>query len=155
MEKKRIVSYVFKEYNERITPKVPNLNIGGCGVFAEHLYKLLISVGVKPKIVVITDNIAAMNDRILNNGDEWGAIIKHIVLFINGKYIDSDGVYNSVKDIHHNKYGTLITDKLTIEVLEKWNKGDFWNECFDKKKYTPFIKKQFKGIEKKVVKEFA
>jgi hypothetical protein len=161
-KEKRIVYYLFEQYTQTITKKVRRINSGGCGIFAEYLYKVFIGLGLSPKLVVITNDVEQMNTRIeytkTNGIDAWelrNSIIKHIMVYVGGKYIDCEGLYDCYKLVGYSKTDS-ITDLLSIEVLEIWNKDTtIWNETFNRVKNTKLIEKKFKEINEKVVQEFA
>ena len=51
--RKHIVKRVFELTNENVTKKVPMLNYGGCGIIAEHLYRIFTNMGLKPEIKLL------------------------------------------------------------------------------------------------------
>lgn len=111
-----VANELYEEYKP-INEKVKYINHGGCGIFAEHLYYTLIKLGLKPSLGVITRNVKGMRERIIAWKTHSGAVaesvfvvnhgyacIDHIVVILEGKIIDSEGVYNSYKDIKGGRY---------------------------------------------------
>ena len=141
-----IAKKLYAEYNT-INGRVNDINYGGCGIFAEHLYLTLIKLKIKAELVVICPKAEAMDQRILTGQRSWGAdAIGHILVRVDNKLFDSEGVYSS-----HKKVGTYyqsgyseLSEKLTLPVLKKWNGNpNQWNYRFNRKD-IPVIKKEFK-----------
>jgi hypothetical protein len=131
-----IVNYLVEQYSS-INEKVPYINHGGCGVFAEKLYNIMRNIGLKPQLVVITNNRIEMDKRIRGEAHNYGSII-HIVVKIHGKYVDSTGVYKSIAAVaDYHKYPLKereVSTLLTTDVLANWNSQRyFWNERFNRK----------------------
>jgi uncharacterized protein YvpB len=166
----KIANELYKHYKS-LNEDIPNINNGGCGAFAEHLYLTLVKLGLKPTLAVATNNILAMEYRIkawrlfgekaectyqmrLNNDypenyfnyeRHYGyAIIAHIIILLDGKFIDSSGVYSKFKTLQvKGRYEKGLYEGLPIEVLKAWNdKGTFWNNDFNRQ--------HIKTIEKKL-----
>src|ERR1017187_4244997 len=117
----KVANELYRNYKV-INKELPKLNSGGCGAFAEHLYLTLVKLGLKPTLAVATNDVFAMQKRIeawrlfgekaectyqmrlykdypkdyFNYQDEYGyAIVDHIIILLDGKFIDSSGVYRS------------------------------------------------------------
>lgn len=141
MKPTKLITWLFEQY-QTINEKVPYINEGGCGIFAEKLFNLLTSLSLNPKLIVLTNNRIGMDKRI--GGMEgysrlYGyASITHIVVKLNDKYIDSTGIYETIKAISHvHKYKpneTYTSLKLTIDKLMEWNAEPYmWNDNFNRK----------------------
>lgn len=150
-----IVWYVFEEYTTNVISNISCINAGGCGIFAENLYKTFKSFNIDCKLVIITDTAAGMEKRLeveLTDPNASGyARLYHIMVEVDGKFVDSDGVFDS----YSKDYGrTEITD-LSIETLERWNKIEegFWNHWFDRKQ-IPLIEMGFDKINELVKEKF-
>lgn len=149
MKSTQIIQKLYSEYKE-LNQIVPRLNWGGCGIFAENLYKTLANLGLKPKLVVITLNSKAMNQRIKGKHYNGYAPIHHIVIKVGSKFIDSEGVYKHLK---HTEYkGMPLANTLTLDTLEKWNSDPtLWNPEFNRqhiKTIEDKLKECYKNIEK-------
>lgn len=121
------------------------LNIGGCGFFAEHLYKLLVKLGFKPKLLALTPTPEALTIAIDLESVCFDAYIVHIVVKLGKYYVDSTGFYAYKKDLaschNYQEFETKCCN-LPIETLEKWNgTEDFWDKKFDHK-YIDVIKEK-------------
>lgn len=160
-----IANELYNEYKP-INEKVKYINHGGCGIFAEHLYCTLIKLGLNPSLGVITRNAKGMMERIIawrsHNGviaesiyevNHGCACVDHVVVILEGKIIDSEGVYNSYKEIKDGRYSEYeITDTLCLKVLRSWNnEGNFWNWFFDRSNIK-LIEKKLEDCYKKVKK---
>lgn len=144
MKSTKLITWLFEQY-QTINEKVGNINCGGCGIFAEKLFILLINLGLKPKLIVLTENKKGMDDRILNNN--YRAYITHIVIKLGNRYIDSLGLYKTIDEIRlkhgYSIWECRISTKLTLDKLKEWNKdAGIWNRKFDRN--------HIKTIEKKL-----
>jgi len=146
-----LVKYFYNQYKD-VNEKVCYLNNGGCGVFALKLYNLLLKLNLTPKLIVITDNIEGMKERIKT--DKYGATLFHIMVVINKKYIDSTGVYSKIKEIPHS-YNDKPCVELPISVLEKWVSNEhMWNNDFNRsdiKVIDKILIKSFRKVKKNLV----
>lgn len=149
MKPTKLITWLFEQY-QTINEKVPYINHGGCGIFAEKLYILLCSLNLKPKLIIITDNSLGMDERVKGAGyctKHGYAFITHIVIKLNGKYIDSTGIYKTTDAIcDYHKYSfreRQVSTTLTLEKLKEWNADVMqWNRKFNRK--------HIKTIEKKL-----
>jgi hypothetical protein len=137
----KLITFLYEQFVD-INEKVPRINHGGCGVFAEKLYMVLCNLGLTPKLIVITDNRKGMNERVKgedNWSDKFGyASITHIVVKIGKHYVDSTGIYSSVKYVcEHHAYRISIREvstTLTIDTLKDWNNNPYiWNDSFNRR----------------------
>lgn len=138
--------------SEDINGKIPHLNRGGCGIFAEHFYKALITFGLKPKLAVITYKEKAPSLKLsIATNEMYGLMfVRHIVVVINKKMYDSKGIYKTVKDTTY--IDPKLIRNLPLELLEVWNKDrSYWNKAFDPRKIKTvenIIKESYKKLEK-------
>ncbi len=133
---------------------VTNINRGGCGFFAQYLYMTLYNIGLQPDITIVGRGEENIKNVIQNNGSpnditHWA----HILIHVEGKYIDSDGVLiNPTPD--KVQYPDIVKG-LTIELLREWNKNfRYWNPTFDRSQKET-IKKGFLEIERIVKKKIS
>lgn len=150
-----IVKELFEHYYD-INEKVNNINQGGCGVFAEKLFIALTKLGLKPKLVVLTDNSLAMKHRILDTEDYasyYGyAYIEHIAVKVGSILVDSEGIYKNVWDLRYcGEYESRqVCNTLTLEVLQEWNaNARMWNDRFNRR-HIKTIEKKLADCYKKV-----
>ena len=154
------VKQLVENYQD-INQKVRNLNRGGCGVFAENLYHTLIKMGYEPELGVITKNKIGM-DRILTNKSEFNkkgmyfggqrATVDHVVVILNGKLIDSRGIWNNANECWKTIYckNYKLSSLLSIEMLYEWNRDEyFWNYKFDRRNIKT-IENKLKNCYKKI-----
>ncbi len=73
--------------------------------------------------------------------------IRHIVVELDGVFIDNNGVYESTNQIKHCE-GVNHTKALTIDILEVWNKKVQWNHSFDRSQIYLIEQKLNKCYEK-------
>lgn len=137
--KESIIQELVNSYKD-INEAIPNLNRGGCGIFAECLYDKCKALGLDPKIMVETDSIDDMKLRIRMGEEAWmhrmrtdflfsfffQGNISHIRIRVGDKCIDS----NSVVNFNDLLKGTVEVD---LEKLLDWNANDFiWNRMFER-----------------------
>jgi hypothetical protein len=111
---------------------VPNINCGGCGIFAEALYNSLTKLGNKPKLIVLTNNPTYM--RLCIREDIGINSLWHIIVKVGNYYYDSNGRFSSVSDIIKKyDYPNLTCVDVPIERLAEWNKDkSIWNSKFNR-----------------------
>src|ERR1017187_6547488 len=85
-----------------IDTSIQNINRGGCGIFAEELYNLLLDLGFKPKLVILANDYDKDNlvNAIRTNMPSYYMAdndigFSHIMISTNGHLIDSNGVHES------------------------------------------------------------
>ena len=165
------MSYFFKSKKDKQTKleqlvdglisvnyKVSNINRGGCGAFAEHLYDNLIKLGYKPKIAVLVHSLEKFEESIglLDIGFNHYMLYRtegtpHIVVKVGRKYIDSTG-FNTLKELREMYVAQEIYEGFDIETLRVLNSHrEGWNTRFDRRK-IPTIKKHIETVSKKVQK---
>ena len=119
-----------------IGKKIPNINYGGCGVFAEALHAALAKSGIKSAIAIVSRE----GDGVIRSVNELNfAQFMHMVVRVDGKYLDSDGVYasNTLTAVSNSraKYG-FMADKLDVahpKALKAMNRlAGEWNPMFDR-----------------------
>ena len=127
---------------DRIRTQVKNINQGGCGLFAYHMYLALKDKGIKSKILLL--------------GTKQLPI--HLILKLDEfNYLDSRGI-SSDKDLL-KEFGGGGLSEITNNELEmmltniEWNKGfDYWftdsnfNPKSNKELLVECIKKEFYGL---------
>lgn len=128
----------FEEINSNIT----NVNSGGCGIFAKHLYNTLKLKGFNPELTILVRDWHVMlaSERIISNsfGDLLKCDWRHVMvkLTMNDKvvYIDSYGFFNNIEE--HPMFGYLETVDLPykgLEVMLASRHKHQWNRAFDRK----------------------
>jgi hypothetical protein len=126
---------------------IPNLNCGGCGVFAHALASELEHKGLKPKVAVIASNcFRYLEDNFVENLlqseheltakkiNDSGADIAHMMVYIEEEdlYIDSEGIYGSLRESSWSNYKHQFN--MTVEhtgIIVANASG--WNSRFDRK----------------------
>lgn len=170
---KRLVQYFFPENNGdvlkafvkeviKINKQYPYINYGGCGVFAERLYDKLKLFGYKPKIVVLVnskqcfaDSMKMLDERGLDyywiNRTEG---FSHIMVKVNGYYVDSEGMYKSQADMPSKwRYYDIYEKGMKIGSLRKCTADErFWNDRFDRYD-IPAIENRLDSIYRRIAKK--
>lgn len=140
------LNYILSNFS--VFNNIKHINNGGCGIFAEGLYYTLKKLNLKPKLVLLTTNAEEANITIKNNHKNIPLHYNiHIMVYVNGKYIDISGIKDKVYiDSFRFGYSKAYPIKdLPIELLREWNKiEDNWNERFDRSN----IKKILTGMNK-------
>lgn len=130
-----------------LSTTVPNINYGGCGVFAELCYDLLKKMGFQPIIVILTSDPEWTN-KAIQNGETHFPLV-HVVLMVDGKLIHSLGVHDDLEEVHRaclysRRYEAVVLND--AEQLRQWNTlPSFWHYMFDRSK-IPVIKEFFETI---------
>jgi hypothetical protein len=147
---------------------IPRLNAGGCGLVAEHLYRLLVKMGYKPEIIVLVRsyiyndmetyimginakrNIKDIKKAIFYNAPAFS----HIIIKVNSFYMDGNGIYDSAKEVTDFE-GEDALYGVDYDMLCAMNRSPIWNNTFNmsnnnrgKAKLTT----KFKHIEKELTK---
>ena len=163
-----IVKAVSELTKKHIDNKIPYINWGGCGIVAEHLHDLFTSIGVKDIEIVLLvkawriedmdyflDNIKKRRLAPDFNTKEYSNIppFSHIILRVDGVYIDSEGVYKDWEQIK-GYYDTDIVFGMDYDLLHKINrKPSLWNRVYKRKLHNKDVKTNFRLIEKKIKKD--
>ena len=159
MEISNTQKWLINQKLNRIRLSVKNINLGGCGLFAYHMYDVLKNRGIEPQILVF---------HYEGDGPKENPI--HIIVKLqDGSYLDSRGFFNTQKDIL--KYfinfdiSEMDGDKLfrlspiSKTELENMLTNVKWNKAFDyffvdnnfktksnKELLVESIKKEFYGL---------
>lgn len=133
---------------EVINSEVPNIHYGGCCVFAEALYRLLIKLGKKPEIVISTENPLRMLETFENRSPYYIDVL-HAFIMVDGFIIDNNGVYNNTDELLHHSDFRYSCMKLTLKEVH-WlnNKVGGWNRRYNRE-LTPKMKLLIKKLYKK------
>jgi len=117
MEISNTQKWLINQKLNRIRISVKNINLGGCGLFAYHMYEALKSRGIKSEILLL--------------GSTENPI--HIILELeDGSYLDSRGIRNNkeelLKEFSSNSLIAISKIELGRMLNEvKWNKAfDYW-----------------------------
>ncbi len=107
-----IIKAKFPEINRECDDVI---NCGGCGIFADELYKLLTDLGYKPKILVEIyysedKEFAKDNLRKGNGPDSIGW--RHILIEVKNKVIDSNWIGNKSKGDYRSVVEGMSYDTL-------------------------------------------
>lgn len=145
----------------------PEINYGGCGVFALFLSKELDKLGIEHSITwigqyegydsdynthdlihsIFDDNGSKTNVCDFHNND---LTLSHIMVVIDGYLVDATGVYLDLDDADWgNREELAIITQKQLELLV--SKPDGWNDWFDRDN-IPNVGKMVKKIMKKVAK---
>ena len=135
--------------------KIPMVNFGGCGVFAEILGEKLEAKGYKPKYVVLsisTHKTIRLARAIMRNEKKptlselfyyVGFNHTHVVVKVGKYHIDATGFRGDYEDY---KIGMTID----ANTLKSWNNEvDMWNDDFNRTIGIPKINKVLDKILQK------
>jgi hypothetical protein len=137
------ITWLINSKLNRIRTQVKNINLGGCGLFAYHMYIALKDRGIESKILLL--------------GTKQLPI--HLILQLDEfTYLDSKGICSN-KDLLKefgggSKLTEITNDELGVMLTDiKWNKAfDYWftDSNFNPKSNKEFlvecIKKEFYGL---------
>jgi hypothetical protein len=143
MEISNTQKWLINQKLNRIRISVKNINLGGCGLFAYHMYDVLKNRGIESKILLL--------------GTKQLPI--HLILQLDEfTYLDSSGINTKEYLLKEFGGGVKLTE-ITNDELEymltdiKWNKAfDYWftdhnlNPKSNKELLVESIKKEFYGL---------
>lgn len=120
---------------KNLSKEIPYIHYGGCCVFALGLYKVLTDLGYKPSILVTSttpEKIRAYQRGELDRVHGESQIdIFHIIIELNGLFIDNNGIYGKVTDILHLEHGNYSQVYIGLGTLQSWNTNfKHWNNRF-------------------------
>lgn len=125
---------------QTINGNYPHINAGGCGFFAQVLGNALKNKGIKVEYIFLGSTFWSTKENIINLSnetintvgmkeiyDEYNVALGHIVVKVDGVFIDSTGVKDDVAEF---KLNYVEAGTITAETLEKWVKCSDWNNDF-------------------------
>jgi len=131
MEINNTTKWLINNKLNRIRISVKNINLGGCGLFAYHMYDVLKNRGIKSEIILLGSTEKPI----------------HIILKLqDGSYLDSRGIRDTkeelLKEFDNNPLSTISKIKLEKMLNEvKWNKAfDYW---FTDNNFNPKSNKEY------------
>ena len=126
--------------------EIPAINYGGCGLSAYAMFLWL------QKNNMLTEDLQVVFLHHSYSGEEFATnqtfylkgvgnpvAPEHVVLYRNGKYIDSSGVFERAKEYDFRL--SISLDKAEDFLVKSLN-NDSWNSCFDRPIYAPKIEKE-------------
>jgi hypothetical protein len=126
--------------------EIPNINSGGCGISAYAMYLWL----CKRNMLTEDTQIVFLHHRYSENDFERNQEFytqrrgkpvapEHVVLYRNGSYIDSSGVYKKANDFYFKLAVSL--EKAEDFLVNSLNDNN-WNSWFDRPSVVPMIEKE-------------
>ena len=115
--------------------EINNINRGGCAVFANILGTKLDEIGIPYEIAFLyTGDVEHLeNNRNNTLGDllDVGFSLKHVMIKIHGKYVDSEGIVDHYLEIENwSECTEVIADKEMLDHFAGHPNG--WNQMFDR-----------------------
>lgn len=144
--------------NKQINNEIPEINYGGCGVFALIMAKQLELLGYNPIIHILTsyyDNTEdkkrvlneVMNGNRVNRSDKLETSFAHCCIEVGGLLFDGKMIGAAFK----NKWTSYpITGSYTKEELALALKIGSWNDDYSRKHCNPKLRRIIKNTIKKV-----
>lgn len=150
----------------QLKKKIPNINFGGCGVFAYEMKKALDSLGVQTSILIIDEEQDYLNKKeYLNNVVNMGRKVRytptsvnHVILMIDELKlaVDASGVHSLtfhpvITDRVYMWHGMHIMGEYTMKELEYAAYHSQWNSVFNRRRipelkyYISLIKDKIEG----------
>src|SRR3989304_2619009 len=132
---------------------IPNINYGGCGVFAVSLYKNL-PKQMRPRLVVLIRGDASNYKFILKRQSNFNGLrIPHVVVRVGKLYVDNTGVSHNINDLCDGGcwgYNKVVVPfkKMENEVVKNWRK---WNTDFNRTKHASILKATIKKAATKTL----
>lgn len=139
-----------------VNNKYTTINYGGCGAFAKILNDILLSKGYNVKYVMLSRHDSTIRNINMNCSscmldvnirniadDAWD----HIMLLVNGRLIDSTGIYSKVKEIpefENYKLSVPLPVKCFNTITSPKYNG-MWNRKFQRS-LIPDIEKELQTL---------
>lgn len=147
---KHILEDIVRQVQEQ---NIPNINRGGCGIFATTLYKSI--KPFNPRLVVLIRSNPSNYKFILKQQSDFNGLrIPHVVVRVGKYYVDSSGVVFNINELCDGEcrgYNKVVVPfkKMENEVVQNWRK---WNSDFNRKKYASLLKATIKKAASKNLK---
>jgi hypothetical protein len=136
--------------NKEFSKEIPEINAGGCGVFALHVSKELRKLGYSPNIVIITnmwEQSLEIKKRVLNNvmnrkpaeGNKSETSFAHCCIEVDGLYFDALQKGAALEDKWRVWY--KFSGTYTEEEMELALKIGGWNSRYSRRKRNPTLRK--------------
>lgn len=146
--------------NQQIRKEIPEINAGGCGVFALLMSKQLIKLGYNPSIGIMLsmwgDCSVEIKKTVLNNvmnnkhvrpSDKKETSFAHCCIMVDGLTFDGKDLNDSFKE----RWGNYpIAGQYTIEEMELALKIGSWNSDYSRRKRNPTLRKIIRTTVKQV-----
>jgi hypothetical protein len=144
--------------NEQIKNEIPEINHGGCGVFALIMAKQLELLGYNPTISILTNYFGdtedkkrvlneVMNGNKVNRSEKLGTSFAHCCIEVGGLIFDGKMVGVAFKE---KWISYPITGSYSIEELSLALKIGSWNDDYSRKYNNPKLRRIIKNTIKKV-----
>lgn len=150
--KTRLLLYKIIKDFKQIDKSIDYINNGGCGLFAEYAYEMLIKLGYNPQISILTNDFTTAYESVTNNKSGFETPFSHIIIELHGVFIDSAGFYISKRFIdggYYNSRRFAIVKGLTLLMLKQWNTENIWNSRFNRIDNASLLKEKIKALEEK------
>lgn len=149
---------LIESLNEDLSNKIPELNAGGCGVFASLMYKKLKSLGYEPKIVILDCTTYELEhkknilNRVMNRertrfDDTESTSFAHCYIKVDGVIFDGLRMGSNVL-CPFWAYDSV--GEYTIEELDTCLKVGSWNPSFKRRKRNPTLRASINKAVKEV-----
>jgi hypothetical protein len=140
------------------TSEIDYINSGGCACFALYLSAYLRKVGVKHTIVVFDRSTQGVKEKVdhirktksESKGDGRKSFA-HVMVRVNGKYIDGENVFETIPSYWCANYGYLKCLRFHELVHSvRWGR---WSDWYDRKSNLQ-IKKIIKQVHNEILEEY-
>lgn len=122
---------------EVVNEEIDNVNRGGCGFFAKHIYELLKKKGFNPELVLLVREYAVDDaDYYISNNninDLFNTNWYHVMVRIDGLFIDCKGFFTKIEQ--HPTFNDLASVDLPYDMLKVMLSSKYshrWNPSFDR-----------------------
>lgn len=126
--------------------EIPNINRGGCGLSAYAMFLWLQKNNMLTEDTQIVFLHHSYSERDFQTNQSFylqgvgnPVAPEHVVIYRNGKYIDSSGVYTKVNDYSFKLAVSL--DRAENFLVNSLNDNN-WNSWFDRPSVVPIIEKE-------------
>lgn len=166
MTELQVLNDLADEIRNDIDNNIPNINCGGCGIFAERLYKVLDKMGYNPTIAFVTrypddwDSWLKLSNRDKTTTIQFGNLdpFCHVMVKCDGYYFDSSGMYHTLTHHPMNEGRSLkVSAKYDMDIqgLRELLKLNIWSDIYERSNTKIIVKKLgeiYKNLHKKLVK---
>jgi len=145
--------YLANEFSN-LNKVVPNIHYGGCCLFAEEVFTLLKKLKKKPRVIILTTTPKTVKHYVkyFPKVSETITDIGHAVIYVDGVFIDNNGIYNKLTDVLHyeneKRYKRLRISKKELSFINE--NMENWNPRFEREKLS-VVKNTLKNIENYLV----
>lgn len=123
------------EKTREIINSIPCINFGGCGISALSMYRWIKKyqqIDDMSFTFLYSDNDGFSHNEQILSGKNHSSVLfapTHVILRIEGFFIDSNEVFETVNDLCYKRIHKQITENQLVESI---NQKHYWNNDFNR-----------------------